>query len=229
MFISRKKISVLIVVFVVSLVSIFSVLNFKTNVSKLSNNVTVVLDAGHGGIDGGVVGLSGIKESDINLDIVYRIKEKLENMNFNVVLTREGKDAFSQKKREDMKKRKDIIIKANPDALISIHVNKCPYSKRRGVQVFYDDLNVGKSFATLMQSSLNSYVNEKYAKRSDLSALPGDYFITKCVMVPSIIIECGFISNKEDEDLLLKDDYKDELAKVISNTLFNAFCAESYS
>ncbi|MDE6275446.1 MAG: N-acetylmuramoyl-L-alanine amidase [Clostridia bacterium] len=180
---------------------------------------TVVIDAGHGGIDGGVVGSQGVKESDINLKMAGVLQKQLESMGYGVVMTRTSKDALNNIKRLDMQARKDIIVKASPVAVISLHVNKFSNSSRRGAQVFYDDTGIGKDFAENMQKSINQNINAKYSGRDDYEAIGGDLFITKCVKVPSIIIECGFISNPQDEKLLLSQSYCQDLCRVIADVL----------
>ncbi|MDE5654397.1 MAG: N-acetylmuramoyl-L-alanine amidase [Clostridia bacterium] len=180
---------------------------------------TVVIDAGHGGIDGGVVGSQGVKESDINLKMAGILQKELEDRGFGVVMTRTSKDALNNIKRLDMQARKDIIVKASPIAVISLHVNKFSDPSRRGAQVFYDDTGIGKDFAVSMQDRINRNINAKYSGRDDYEAIAGDLFITKCVKVPSIIIECGFISNAEDERLLLSQDYCNDLCRNIAGVL----------
>lgn len=180
---------------------------------------TIVIDAGHGGIDGGVVGSQGVKESDINLKMANILQEELESQGYGVVMTRTTKEALNNVKRLDMQARKDIIVKANPIAVISLHVNKFSDSSRRGAQVFYDDTGIGKDFAMSMQNRINQNINAKYSGRDDYEAIAGDLFITKCAKVPSIIIECGFISNPQDEKLLLSKDYCVDLCKNIADVL----------
>lgn len=177
---------------------------------------TVVVDAGHGGIDGGVVGSSGVKESDINLAMAKILKGLLEDANYRVVMTREDENALSNIKRIDMQMRKEIILSASPVAVISLHVNRFSDSSRRGVQVFYDDTRIGRDFAEAMQAHLNTTINSKYGGRDDYEAIAGDLYITKCAPVPSIIIECGFISNAEDEKLLLDESFRVELCERIT-------------
>ncbi|MDE5756617.1 MAG: N-acetylmuramoyl-L-alanine amidase [Clostridia bacterium] len=191
----------------------------KAQATAKISEYTVVIDAGHGGIDGGVVGSQGVKESDINLKMAGILQSELEGMGYGVVMTRTSKDSLNNIKRLDMQARKDIIVKASPVAVISLHVNKFSDSSRRGAQVFYDDTGVGKDFAERMQHSINQNINAKYSGRDDYEAIGGDLFITKCVKVPSIIIECGFISNPEDERLLLSQEYCKNLCGVIADVL----------
>lgn len=177
----------------------------------------VVVDAGHGGMDGGVVGSTGVKESDLNLMIARELQRELERGGVKVVMTRTGEGATGATKKQDMQNRKKIIVEAQPDVVVSVHINKFSSSKRRGVQVFYDDTGVGKNFAEHLQNTVNQALNSKYTGRSDYIAIKGDLFITKCYACPSVIVECGFLSNAEDEKLLLTDTYRREVAGVIAN------------
>ncbi|MGN0788523.1 MAG: N-acetylmuramoyl-L-alanine amidase [Christensenellales bacterium] len=176
----------------------------------------VVVDAGHGGMDGGVVGSSGVKESDLNLLIAKELQRQLENGGVKVVMTRTGEGAIGATKKQDMQNRKKIIVEAQPDLVVSVHINKFSSTKRRGVQVFYDDTGIGKYFAEHLQNTVNQALNSKYTSRSDYVAIKGDLFITKCYSCPSVIVECGFLSNAEDEKLLLTAAYRQEVAEVIA-------------
>ena len=181
----------------------------------------VILDAGHGGFDGGVVAADGSTEAEINLRITMRVKKRLEEENIAVVLTRTDASALGANKREDMLERARIIKSSGADAVISIHVNKYTSPSRRGVQVFYGDTGTGGAFAAKLQSVFNTYLNEKYCGRS-YSALAGDYFIAKCSSIPSVIAECGFISNSEDLKLLKSSAYADEIAECIARCVKSA-------
>ena len=121
--------------------------------------VTVVLDAGHGGFDGGVVSKDGDRESDLNLAITKRVKKRLEGGGVRVILTRKDEGALGVTKKEDMRKRAEIINASGADAVISIHVNKYTQSYRRGIQVFYGDSGYGGPFAVKLQGVFNTYVN----------------------------------------------------------------------
>lgn len=176
----------------------------------------VVIDAGHGGVDGGVVGSSGVKESELNLMISRTLKKELERLGYKVVMTRKDSNALAKGKKADMQARKKIIDEAKPDMVVSIHVNKFSDKSRRGAQVFYDDTKKWAKEGMYMQNVLNEFINAKYAGRKNIMALGGDYFMTKCYDGPSLIIECGFISNGEDEKLLTSQEYRSVLAKYIA-------------
>ncbi len=178
----------------------------------------IVIDAGHGGIDAGVLGVNtSVKESDINLAIALQLKGYFSNAGFTAVLTRKnngGLYGFSTKgfKMRDMKKRKEIIENSKADMVISVHQNKCPLPSRRGATVFFDkDSECGKQLATDIQNSLNA-MSECVSKNQ---ALVGDYYMLKCTKNPSVIVECGFLSNAEDEKLLISEEYQKSIAYAI--------------
>lgn len=183
-----------------------------------AQRLTVVLDAGHGGVDGGVVGVrSGEKESDINLAIVFLLQAKFEEAGFRVVLTRKTEAglygaATPGFKRRDMERRAEIIADANPSLVISIHQNFFSMPSRRGAQVFFRETNERSvSLAGSIQTALNAM--PECVKQTN--SLKGDYFILNCTEAPAVIVECGFLSNEEDEALLLDRSYQRKLAAAI--------------
>lgn len=183
-----------------------------------TKRLTVVLDAGHGGVDGGVVGIkSGKKESDINLEITYLLQERFEEIGFNVVLTRKTEAglygaATAGYKKRDMKKRAEIINGSNPALMISVHQNFFSSRSRRGAQVFFrEEVPQSMLLAGSIQNSLNAM--PECVKKSQ--PLKGDYFILNCNEFASVIVECGFLSNEEDEALLLSDEYRKKLVEAI--------------
>lgn len=193
---------------------------FFANARKVSSMAkkVIVIDAGHGGIDKGVIGSNGTCESEKNLEISHKLKALLEDSGFIVVMTRENDDIAKNIdnqevggfKNEDFQNRKKIIQNSGADMLISIHCNKFPSETRRGIQVFYNNLSEdGKNFAVVLQESLNA-LNAEHAGRM-FTALSGDYYMLNCTEAPSVIIECGFLSNPEDERLLCTEEYLDEL------------------
>lgn len=180
--------------------------------------LTVVIDPGHGGVDGGVTGsLTGVKESDVNLAISRLLQARFEEAGFNVVLTRKSEAglygaATPGYKMRDMRKRAEIIGESSPALMISVHQNYFSLSARRGAQVFYrGDLESSRSLACMIQSELNSM--PECVRQS--SPLAGDYYVLNCSDCPSVIVECGFLSNAMDEALLLDDGYREKLADAI--------------
>lgn len=179
---------------------------------------TVVIDAGHGGTDGGVFGVeSGVSEAEVNLSVAYFLKNALEKYDIIVVMTREGKRILDGEgsKKEDFEIRKEIINSQKPNAVVSIHQNKFPDASRRGSQVFFNNLNEGgRTLANAVQKSLNEINLENVGR--EFSALKGDYYILNCSNYPSCIVECGFLSNHDDEKLLLDPKYREKLAEKIA-------------
>ncbi len=179
---------------------------------------TVVIYAGHGGVDAGVKGITtSTKESEINLAIARYLRGYFADAGFNAVMTRTtqgGLYGTSTKgfKMRDMKKRKEIIEKNNADMVISVHQNFCPIPSKRGGTVFFDKASdCGKALADSIQSSLNS-MSESVKKNE---ALAGDYYMLKCTQNPSVIVECGFLSNAADEALLITPEYQKSIAYAI--------------
>ena len=177
---------------------------------------TVVIDAGHGGIDGGSVGKnSGICEAVFNLNYANCLREYLQDFGFNVVMTRTTDSGLyspfaSNKKKDDMKKRREIIENANADFVISIHMNSYS-SKSQGAQVFYGkDDEPSKKLADNLQTYFIKYL-EKARKETKV----GDYYMLNAIKAPSVLVECGYLSNPNEETLLLKEDYKKEVCYSI--------------
>lgn len=185
--------------------------------------ITVVIDAGHGGIDGGVVGSLNIKEADINLEVSKKLKALFEGAGIAVVMTRstpQGLYGAMSKgfKLRDLAERVRIANSANANMFISVHMNKFSDSSRRGAQVFYKiDDSESKNLAYVLQGSFNQM---EEATRS-CQILPGDYYVLNGAKIPAVICECGFISNKEEEALLVSGEYQDKLAYAIFSGSIN--------
>ncbi len=182
-----------------------------------SRNYTVVIDPGHGGSDPGSIGYkTKVKESELNLKLSKMLKEKLESSGINVVLTRETDDSLvegsgKQWKKNDMEKRKELIKEIRPNMVISLHQNSYTNHSLRGAQVFYDKTSeISKQIAEYIQAEFKANLNKAFKNTS-----PGDYFMLKCTTAPSVIVECGFLSNAEDEKLLLSEDYQQQIVNCI--------------
>ncbi len=195
-----------------------------------AQRLTVVIDAGHGGVDGGVVGkTSGRKESDINLSISRYLQEEFEEAGFLVVQTRPTEAglygmATAGYKRRDMQKRAEIINSNSPALMISVHQNFFSLSSRRGAQVFFrENSENSRTLACSIQSALNNM--PECVKKTD--ALKGDYYVLNCNDFPAVIVECGFLSNAEDEALLLSKEYQKRLASVIKEGALSYLAAGS--
>ena len=188
---------------------------------------TIVIDAGHGGEDGGAVSADGVIESGINLAVAQDINALLTFLGEDTVMTRtedisvysEGAQTLRQKKRSDLENRV-ALVNGTPNAvLLSIHQNSLPKSTRtHGAQAFFGGVAGSDTLAQSVQTALNSAINDgdKEAKR-----ISSDVFLMKNVTVPAVLVECGFLSNREETAKLQQPDYQTKLAVVIAAGFLN--------
>lgn len=203
---------------------ISAALNIKVSVS--SENVksmpTIVIDAGHGGEDGGAVSESGVLEKDINLSIANDTSALFYLLGFDVTQTRKtdialdnGEDTIRKRKVSDMKKRLEIFNSSEENTIISIHQNKFSESKYHGTQIFYSPNNPkSKQLADSIKYSVKGLLqpdNERECKKAD----SGIYLLNN-TNNPAVIVECGFISNGEECKNLLDSQYQKQMAFSIT-------------
>ncbi|SHH49776.1 N-acetylmuramoyl-L-alanine amidase [Sporobacter termitidis DSM 10068] len=190
--------------------------------SAVKGDLTVIVDAGHGGADGGAVSLSGVKESAVNIDIATRLDLILGFFGTHVEMTRtsenleysEKSDTIRQKKAEDQSRRLKQINSAQNAVLISIHQNIYPSSGPFGAQVLYAPTNGSKEFGAAMQQLLIDALNPKNKRTADEA--PDNILLMNHITCPALLIECGFLSNPEEEKLLMTDTYRTKIAAVIA-------------
>ena len=194
----------------------------------------VVIDPGHGGMDGGASSSGGISEKDINLSIARILKSLLEKEGCRVVMTREddrdlsngdSEGSIRSRKTEDMKVRKGIIDEAGADLAVSIHLNSFTQDTGvRGAQVFFPSDDSGDNYdksslaADIIQKKLNENINLK-KERTELGK--NDVFILRDIRCPVVIVECGFLSNPQEAEELSKNTYQVKIA----NTLKAGICS----
>ena len=207
-------------------------LNAPKEVAAFSDSMQIVLDAGHGGVDGGVVGKkTGVKESDLNLAITYKLKTELEEMGFEVTLTRKteaGLYGVATKgfKKRDMQRRKEIIQSVNPAMVLSIHQNFYPSGNTRGGQVFYTKGNDGaRKLALGLQKKINALYAEDGGRAR--SAAGGEFFMLTCADCPSVIVECGFLSSAKDEELLVNEAWQKRFCQTLAYGVLDYFSDSS--
>ena len=185
-----------------------------TKATSSSKSKTIVIDAGHGGPDPGKVSESGTLEKDINLKIALYLKEILESQNINVIMTRtEDKDLATEtnkRKLSDIKERVKLMENSNADMVISIHQNSYPDAEVYGAQCFYPtESEEGKKLASIIQNQIITSTNQtKIREIKDNN----DYYLLKHSSTPIVIVECGFLSNPAEEQLLLTDEYQRKMA-----------------
>lgn len=171
----------------------------------------IVIDPGHGGNDPGKVGVNGALEKDINLQIGKKVKQKLEEQGFSVVMTRED-DEITEGKLADMKRRVALIEEINPIFVVSIHQNSYTDASVRGAQVFYyTESEEGKEAAEIIQQELWE-MNPNDTRNVKANS---DFYLLKKTSVPTIIVECGFLSNPEEAESLLLNEYQEEMSMAI--------------
>ncbi|MCI8858721.1 MAG: N-acetylmuramoyl-L-alanine amidase [Lachnospiraceae bacterium] len=189
------------------------------NSKAKTGEVCVVIDAGHGGDDPGKIGVNKAKEKEINLKIAQKIKELLEKEKIKVVMTRTDDGGLyqqnsSNKKVEDMRKRCEIISKAKPVFTVSIHQNSYPQESVKGAQVFYyGQSQQGEKLAKTLQQVLIEQLdpqNHRQAKANE------SYFMLKKTESPTVIVECGFLSNYEEAQLLVTEEYQQKVAQAVA-------------
>lgn len=182
------------------------------------NEKLVVIDAGHGGDDPGKVGVHQEQEKEINLQIAKLLQKKLEEEGIHVVMTRES-DAdladvdASNKKAQSLKRRCELIEQVQPACVVSIHQNSYPDASVKGAQVFYySQSQEGQKMAEILQEHLVQGLdpeNHRKAKGND------SYYMLKKTVRPTVIVECGFLSNAEEASLLASEEYQKKVAIVI--------------
>ena len=171
----------------------------------------VVLDPGHGGEDPGKVGVNGALEKDLNLLVAEKVKGKLESQGIEVVMTRE-EDVMQGGKVEDLEKRIKLIAKTKPNLVVGIHQNSFTDPEVSGAQVFYySESEEGKAAATLMQEELKAVNPENIREIKGNSS----FFMLKKSNAPTIIVECGFLSNPKEAESLVTNEYQEQLADAI--------------
>ena len=177
------------------------------------NGSTVVVDAGHGGSDGGAVGTeTGVVEAALNLQVASRVKSLLKEQGVTVVMTREDENALAPQKQADMAARKVLLNAPGVDAVVSIHMNKFGDRSIAGPMAFYMAGSVeGQRFAqTVVDRVCDALGNQRRL------ANPGDYFVIRECGCPAVLVECGFLSNQEDERLLSDPAHQEKLARAIA-------------
>lgn len=227
----KKSIIAIITAFLIIL-SAMLYLTFMANFSAAEassmpiTQKTVIVDAGHGGDDGGAIGIDGTVEKDINLDIALKLEKILKFYGFNVIMTRtqdvmtcdDGLDSLRKRKISDIHNRFELMRK-NPDAIfISVHQNKFEDSSQHGTQVFYSGNDErSKELAEAIQTSVTLTLqrkNDRVVKKSG----SGIYLLYHA-KIPAVLVECGFISNSDEVKKLKDESYRIKLAILIADGL----------
>jgi N-acetylmuramoyl-L-alanine amidase len=180
----------------------------------------VVVDAGHGGIDPGASGVSGSEEDDINLAVATFLKAELENKGADVVMTRSDENAIADTKDEDMEKRRVIIHDSGSDILVSVHMNSFGDESVSGPLVLFMP---GSQQGQALAGTIQQCINDELEPANECDVRSDDLFVLRAGNMPSVLVECGFISNKAEEKKLLSEDYQKKVAKAICDGVASYF------
>jgi N-acetylmuramoyl-L-alanine amidase len=216
----RKYMEVIMAVLLLGVACLFAA---KGDIIVGSRNVnqeslSVVIDPGHGGTDPGKVGVNGAKEKDINLQIALKLKSLLEEEGIQVVLTRAEdvglyQEGSRNKKAEDMRKRCEIIAQTKPTFTVSIHQNSFPEEYVKGAQVFYyGSSKESEALAGIMQATLREELDPENKREAKADC---NYYMLKKTSSPTIIVECGFLSNHKEAELLASEEYQEKASAAI--------------
>ena len=186
----------------------------------------VILDAGHGGFDPGASGGdTGVKESELNLAVALLVQAALEARGVSVVMTRTGENALAATKREDMQARGAILSDPNADCTVSIHMNEFRNRNIAGPMTFYQaGSKEGERLASAVIRALTNALEQ-----NDRLPNPANNFVTRIPVVPSVLVECGFLSNPKDEQSLCDPAYQSRLAEAIADGVLAFLTAEPAS
>lgn len=215
-----------IVLTIVAFMAIFLVcMGFKENLLETNGEIReykIVVDAGHGNPDGGAISSDGIEEASLNLQVALKLKEMLEENGYKVVMTRTNEENIADSDKQnsikeikvsDLSNRVKIANESKADFMVSIHMNKYSDSKYWGWQTFYSkNSENGKELATIIQNSISKNIDRENKR----VALPieGIKIVDK-TNIPVVIVECGFLSNQDDLNLLQTDAYQTAIVKGI--------------
>ena len=190
---------------------------------------TVVVDAGHGGEDGGAVAADGTVESGLNLAIALRVRDLLTFAGVDTVMTRtedaaiydESASTLREKKVSDLKNRAALVNETPNALLLSIHQNSLPSSPAtHGAQVFFNGAEGATPLATSVQEALNQAVNTEKAKSP--AAIGSSVYLMKNITAPGVLVECGFLTNAGEAAQLKSEAYQLRLAAAITAGMLNA-------
>lgn len=211
-----------LILFGVQTIEAFGIVAFHADFFE--KKATIVVDAGHGGEDGGAVGVNGLVEKDINLAIALALAENLKANNFQVILVRDGDysvgdqslSTVAERKRSDTKNRVRLVEETGECLLVSIHQNQFSQSQYSGAQMFYSPNN--PESALLAECIRESVVSSLQPDNTRQNKEAGEeiYLLTHC-QVPAVLVECGFLSNPEEANLLSQEAYQQDMAAAIYN------------
>lgn len=237
----RRKICMFWIVFsclalcFVSLIGVFSqIQQSEPTLASYSATPIVIIDAGHGGMDGGAMGVDGQIEKEINLSIALKLDTMLRAYGFETILTRNSDvsihsaDAKTvrQQKSSDLKNRLKLLEDTSSGILISIHQNKYSQSSACGTQVFYGrNCPESKELAEMLQKTITGYLQPE--NKREIKQATKDIYLLYQATKPAVMVECGFLSNAAEAEKLTDEEYQDQIAFSICMALMNCLADQS--
>lgn len=185
----------------------------------------IILDPGHGGIDGGAVGVYGITEKDLNLDLAKKLEEKLVQEGFSVILTRNSDtlltyDGASSAKNGDLRARLKMAEESGDCLFISLHMNKFSDSSVKGITLYYSPNHPeGQRLAETIMAEVREKLQPE--NKRPIKAADSSLYILHRTTKPAVLVECGFLSNSYEASLLAEDGYRDRLAELLKDAVVN--------
>lgn len=221
-----KLISICCVIFICVFLMIgvnYSKVVHTVNAKKTTK--VILIDPGHGGVDGGAVSKNGIIEKNITLSIGLKLKEVLEKRNYEIMMTRETdtglyseNKTIRQKKNEDLNNRCKMKAESGCDMFVCIHMNIFEQSKYYGAQVWYSNNEESKKIAGIIMQNFKERLDETNKRKEKPAG--NSVKVLRCNdSMPGVLIECGFLSNPKEEALLKTDEYQQKIAELIADSI----------
>lgn len=235
MFITFKKWTALYLITLLALFAIFAAILWQGSAVNASKNLelsqdrsfVMIIDPGHGGFDPGAVASDGTAESQVNLKIALQMEEIARLLGVETDMTRredvstesDSSAAIRQRKNSDLKNRVEHVNGISGGVLVSLHQNSLPQVPSvHGAQVFYSETEGSRELAEAVQESLNAVVNDR---AKEVKAAGSGVYLLKNAKIPSVLVECGFLSNNEETALLNTQAHQNRLALTILASVLN--------
>lgn len=232
----KNNIALIVLIFLLS-IAIYG-LNMGSNNAAAANGPdgqkVVMLDPGHGGEDPGAVSdYSGLREKEVNLSIALKVKEMLEKDNYKVIMTRtedkleyENTTSETQMRKQDLARRKKMMDEGGANIVVSIHLNKFPQTKYYGAQVFFPHNSPeSQKLANYLQNSIKEIADPSNKRAALVKGKPNELpiIILRDIKTTTAVVECGFLSNPEEEKKLMTREYQDKLSEAITGGIKSYF------
>ena len=236
-----KKLIYVVLPLIISLLIFICTLTLRNPISAVkstkqnANQPIVIIDAGHGGFDGGAVSDDGTVEKDINLSIALYLQEYLAIFNIKTIMIREtdcsvednGLNTIRQKKSSDLHNRMKIMEETDNAIFVSIHQNKFPDGKYSGTQVFYSPKT--KDESQVLAQTIQDYIVNTLQKdnKRQIKECGTSVFLMYNAVKPAVLVECGFLSNSEETQRLKSSEYQKKIAFCIAMGIQNYLSVRS--